>query len=251
MRTTEHRDACQREGQAFADALHDIDLDSVVPTCPDWSVRDLAHHLGGVHRKVRRYVVERISDRIPHGTEPTPTDDALETWFRGGLAGVLEALRTAPDELRCFTLWPTDSPRAMWSRRLAHETAIHRADLLAVADQRPHYDTVFACDGIDEFLGPYISRPAWRPVTDRSCTIRIEASDADEAWTMIITPDTFEVVRDVRAHDVCVRGPASDLYLLLWNRRQADGLEIDGDREVLEHWRTSTRAAPQKTARLT
>ena len=33
-----------------------------------------------------------------------------------------------------------------------------------------------------------------------------------------------------------VRGPASDLYLWLWNRRSSDGLEVFGDDAVAKAW---------------
>ena len=32
-------------------------------------------------------------------------------------------------------------------------------------------------------------------------------------------------------------GAASDLYLLLWNRRGTDGLDVTGDERVLDLWR--------------
>jgi hypothetical protein len=38
-----------------------------------------------------------------------------------------------------------------------------------------------------------------------------------------------------------VQGPASDLYTLLWNRRGAEGLDVDGDASVLDVWHESVR----------
>jgi hypothetical protein len=35
-----------------------------------------------------------------------------------------------------------------------------------------------------------------------------------------------------------VRGPASDLFLLLWNRRGSEGLDVVGDASTLELWRS-------------
>jgi hypothetical protein len=52
------------------------------------------------------------------------------------------------------------------------------------------------------------------------------------------------VVRDVLGGedaDGTVRGRASDLYLLLWNRGSTDALEVDGDAALLDLWRQSVR----------
>jgi hypothetical protein len=38
-----------------------------------------------------------------------------------------------------------------------------------------------------------------------------------------------------------VRGHASDLYLLLWNRRDRGGLDVQGDASLLDLWRESVR----------
>ena len=47
-----------------------------------------------------------------------------------------------------------------------------------------------------------------------------------------------------RAHakgDVAVRGPASDLFVFAYNRRDATGLEVFGDTAVVDRWRESAR----------
>ncbi len=41
--------------------------------------------------------------------------------------------------------------------------------------------------------------------------------------------------------DCTVEGSASDLYLLLWNRRTVDGLAVTGDASLLDHWRQTVR----------
>ena len=37
--------------------------------------------------------------------------------------------------------------------------------------------------------------------------------------------------------DCAVSGSASDLHLLLWNRRTGDGLDVEGDPSLLASWR--------------
>ena len=46
-----------------------------------------------------------------------------------------------------------------------------------------------------------------------------------------------ETAGGVEDPDCLVTAPASDLYHLLWNRRDAEGLDVRGDHEVLGLWR--------------
>ncbi len=50
MKITEHIDAIQHEGQLLAAAATQTELDAPIPTCPDWQMRDLVRHVGGVLR---------------------------------------------------------------------------------------------------------------------------------------------------------------------------------------------------------
>jgi len=53
------------------------------------------------------------------------------------------ALSAAPPDLRCWTFLPAPSPLAMWARRQAHETTVHRVDAeLAAASVAPPAATV-------------------------------------------------------------------------------------------------------------
>src|SRR5690606_12015109 len=45
----DHLAAIQREGELFMAAVSTGDLDATVPTCPEWTLRELAHHLGRTH----------------------------------------------------------------------------------------------------------------------------------------------------------------------------------------------------------
>jgi uncharacterized protein (TIGR03083 family) len=97
-----------------------------VPTCPDWTVRDLARHIGGVHRWAANYVRGRreyVEETLDEVVGTWPDDVELVGWFREGHAALVEALRVAPDDLACFTFLPAPSPRAMWAFRAARTTS--------------------------------------------------------------------------------------------------------------------------------
>jgi hypothetical protein len=73
-------------------------------------------------------------------------------------------------------------------------------------------------------------------------TIGLEATDFGSAWSVRIAPEGIETRSGVDESDLLVRGSASDLYLLLWNRLQWDGhahegLEMVGRQELLSSWR--------------
>jgi uncharacterized protein (TIGR03083 family) len=51
-----HIDALRTEGERMAAAAAVADPDGAVPTCPEWTVRDLIRHMGGVHRWATGYV---------------------------------------------------------------------------------------------------------------------------------------------------------------------------------------------------
>jgi hypothetical protein len=49
--------------------------------------------------------------------------------------------------------------------------------------------------------------------------------------------DGIETRREHAKADCAVRATASDLFLLVWNRLTADGLEAFGDATLLDVWR--------------
>ena len=45
MEVGEHLDALRREGELLAAAAERSDLDTPIPTCPEWRMRDLVRHV--------------------------------------------------------------------------------------------------------------------------------------------------------------------------------------------------------------
>ena len=50
MDVVEHIDFLTCEGALLADAATDVDPDAAVRTVPDLTLRELVHHVGGIHR---------------------------------------------------------------------------------------------------------------------------------------------------------------------------------------------------------
>lgn len=247
MEVSDYIAALRREGDALATVAAGSDLDAPIPTCPDWRMRDLLRHTSNVHRWATAHVGQRRTRPMDKTEEAAlfarwPDDEALVAWFRAGHAALVHSLEAAAPDLDCWAFLPAPSPLAFWARRQAHETAIHRADVEIAAGPITAFPAAFAADGIDELLFGFASRPRGRLRADPPRTIHLHAADAEREWLVRVEPERVEVAnaRD-GSGDCTVRGRASDLYLLLWNRRAPDGLDVRGDDTLLDLWRRSVR----------
>src|SRR4051794_2009225 len=131
MPTTErYLDEVVLHTTAFADAVHAAGQDTRVPTCPDWSVRDLAEHLGGVHRWCAGTVSRPGEKLVRRGVTASPMPESVDevsAWLLEGAAIVTRAIRDA-DEGTLVGGFGTMVPVSFWARRQCHETLVHRAD---------------------------------------------------------------------------------------------------------------------------
>ena len=245
MEVGELLDALASEGARYAAAIERGDPDARVPSCPDWSLRELVHHTSGVHRWATRIVKERSTGPIDEELEVSaggwPDDRDLVPWFRAGHVLLVDALRAAPPDLECWSFLRAPSPLAFWSRRQLHETTIHRVDAELASGAVSEIPTDCAIDGIDELLMCFLPRRSSRLKPAEPTSIAVQPTDADAAWFVRAGADGATTERVVSDADVVVRGPAADLYLLVWNRGALDGLDVKGDASLLELWRSSVQ----------
>jgi uncharacterized protein (TIGR03083 family) len=173
---------------------------------------------------------------------PLPDDAGLLDWFREGHASLVHTLETADPDTECWSFLPAPSPVAFWARRQAHETGIHRADAESPGgpDRITPFPRDFAVDGIEEFLFGFLGRTGAKERLHQSHTLHLRASDAGLDW-LVTVGEKAEARRGDGQADCTVGGPASDLHLLLWNRRNPDGLEVQGDPSVLTSWRNTVQ----------
>jgi uncharacterized protein (TIGR03083 family) len=242
MEVTEHVAALDLEGPALFAAADKAGLAAPVPTCPEWTVRDLLRHIGFVHRWAASYVRDARPDMMDDAEEtvvvgPLPDDHDLLDWCREGHAALVATLRGAPVEVACWSFLPAPSPLAFWARRQAHETSIHRADAQAASGPIALVTTDFALDGIDELLMGFMARRGGKLRSDATRVLAVRPTDATSAWTVRVGPDGRAVSRTADPADCELRGSASELYLALWNRRTVDDLDVTGDRSLLDLWR--------------
>jgi uncharacterized protein (TIGR03083 family) len=252
MEIAEHIAALRLQGEWLADAAERAGLGASVPPCAPWQVKDLLRHTGYIHRWAARHVTE-CPDQILDGPPEEEIlrggadDTRLLAWFRDGHVALVQTLATADPAVECATFIAAPSPLAFWARRQAHETAIHRADAESAAGATPEYEAAFAADGIDELIMGFGRRRKYQPgSTTDGVRLRVVATDTGDAWLIEARDGRLQPRRDAdrSAEAGCtVSGPASGLYLFLWNRADAApaGVTVTGDPGLLSAWQASVR----------
>ncbi len=236
MEVSSHIEALRAEGPRMAAAAASADPDGPVPSCPEWTVRDLVRHMGGIHRWAMHYVTTGRADvwavDLDEVVGTWPADAELADWLAHGCADLVAALTEAPDDLQCWTFLPAPSPRAMWARRQAHETAIHRVDAeLAGGSPVTPFTSDFAADGIDELLSLFVPRRGTKLHADPPTTLEVRCADSDAAWLLHLDTDGVRTTHAAGGDPgaACtVRGRSDDLYRRAVEPRRHRGPRLHG-----------------------
>lgn len=227
----------------MASAAGRAGLDATVPSCPDWTVRDLVHHTGGVHRFAADTVANARAefpdlDLIDYAGGAWPADPAVLGWFRDGVAALAATLRSAPADVHTAQFLAAPSSLAFWARRQADETAIHRVDAELAAGAATPVDAAFAAQGLDELLSCFIVRPFGKLRSPTPRILRFAATDTGDMWTVQVSDQPVVTTRGAAdgTADCTVRGSASDLFMAAWNRPPIGSLTIEGDGSLYDHF---------------
>jgi uncharacterized protein (TIGR03083 family) len=247
---------------ALAGLVDGADLTLRVPTCPDWTLRQLATHVG----RAQRWAAEIVSTRSPRAVAfrdvpdgRIPDDPAGHAgWLRAGADRLITVLGQAGD----VPVWALGEqrPAGFWARRMTHETTVHGVDaqLAAAAgngqpggEERPAIAADVAADGIDEWLtvlaGPSDGEPDLRAaVLTAGESLHVHAADVPDAtgeWVVSHDPDGITVRRAHEKATLALRGGASDLLLVLVQRVPPDdpAIRVHGDPALLHRWLAATR----------
>lgn len=235
--------------EAVAGVVDSSDLSMPIPTCPEWTLRQLATHVGRAQRWAATIVSTRSSEFVPFRSVPNgrlPDDPAEHTaWLADSAQRVIASVRGCPQD----QVWAFGGlvPATFWARRMCHETVVHAADALLAAGQPAEVDPDIAADAIDEWL-TVLTVPAGAEPDRRAealppgRSLHVHATDDGLAgageWLVRHDPDGVQVERAHGKGDVAVTGPASPLLLMLLGRLPADdpALTVFGDAGLLAGW---------------
>lgn len=243
---TRHLDGLRSAMVAFVRYADRAGPAAPVPTCPDWTVRDLVAHQGMVHRWAAALVrgerdVDPEAFEAAGRADPDPLD-----WLAKGATELAEVLTAAPADLHAVVfLNDAPAPREFWARRQCHETTVHAVDALAAGlgrwprPEETWIERDLALDGVDELLGGFLTRPGSRLRCEEDSVLVVSPDDAAEHWLVRLgsRPAVTERVAGPRPPDADVDwvldGSAVELYLALWNRTRRDGLDAWRERAAV------------------
>jgi uncharacterized protein (TIGR03083 family) len=217
-------------------------LTARVPGCPEWSVTDLVAHLGEVQRFWAAAVAAGPATSPPGDDQVTdrqPTGD-LMAWSAASTAALIRALRDAGPELGCWTWWEESGApmtAAAVARHQVQEAAVHAFDAQEAAGKAEPLPDSIAVDGVGEFLT--VGMASMGPWPHQAGEVAL-ASDEGGTWLVRLSEAGAQSARLGKADavaarpDASVRGTASDLVLVLYNRNLHRGVDIDGNRELAD-----------------
>lgn len=249
MDTSAHVTGVVEQTRAVADLVHGADAAARVPTCPEWTMADLVDHVGATQRMVTMLVGERMTE--PSGAfarqASAPADPGQwRAWLTDGADEVVQAFASAADDT---PVWDPSGAAAgvpFWSRRLFGEICVHGADVAATVGVPYELAPERAVGAIEDWLDTMTSSGYWENRPDfadamrgNGQTLHFHATDAPGEWVARREPDRVVLERTHLKADVAVRGPATELLLVLSRRRPiaaASTLEVLGDRALFDHW---------------
>ena len=253
--------ALQSATATLAALVGSSDQDLRIPTCPDWTMRQLATHVGRAHRWAAEIVSTRsqrfIEFRsVPDGKSP-PGAAAQAEWLSAGAARLAGAVAAAGADL----VWAFRelSPAPFWARRMTHETLVHLADAQIAAavgtggtsgtagrKTAAEMPARLAADAIDEWLT--VMSPLSAGEHELSAALpagtrmRVQATGPGTQtageWLIIHGHDGVHALPGPGTADVTLEGPAGDVLLVLMRRLPVStaSVEVAGDARVIERW---------------
>ena len=246
LTTADHIELLGAEAARLASSLTGADLEATVVTCPDWTVRDLVSHVGGLHRWSgswwRTASWPRRGGRRCRSTTPTaprPRSLARMADDRGR--------RGMPDVRRRRTGGPVWAWGADQHARFWRDACCSRPPSTGSTSTSPWGGrrTCRCTWRSRASTSNWRTCPSWRGGTARwaGCgggpDARFAATDADGSWRVRLEADGWWWDRGSDGGDVVAEAGAVDLLLFLVGRPAAD-VAVRGDRALLDRWLAAT-----------
>jgi len=210
-----HCDEIVAQADLFADHLNGVDTRAESPP-PDTALRDLS----------------AVTDEDP---------EEVGTALRAAAVDLAGTLRQTGPTAQMWCPVPGGGS-AFLARRFAHETAIHRADAALALGIDFVLPSVVAADGVEEWLDlgcmpfHFEVHPWMRDLLGPGRTIGLHGTDTGDAWLLDFTGDAIAWRRGAEHPAAELRGPVTDVLLMLYRRLPVTAVEIGGDAAMVDFW---------------
>lgn len=203
-----------------------------VPSCPEWTLGDLAFHVGEVHRFWTWIAREEVQDpeAVQRPEAVDPPDAELAAWLRQGADELISVLREADPSTPVWS-WAPQHDMGFIQRRMPHETSVHRWDAEDTAGRHDaSIATDLAADGISEYLFLATAK-----TYEGEARLALHSADTGHDWTGWLDEGQLRWEVGVADAPATLTGSASDLLLTLWRRRElSEGrVQVTGDRAAV------------------
>ncbi|MFJ2405254.1 maleylpyruvate isomerase family mycothiol-dependent enzyme [Streptomyces xanthochromogenes] len=233
--------------------------EAAVPTAPEWTISDLAAHVGQTQNWVAEIIERRITDptQLPTEMAALPADPReWQAWLTESAQRVASACSDDALDAPVFNPAGDGRPGArFWMSSMLNEAVIHGYDAANAAGRPANIDADIAAALISNHLA-MLTSPTWemqRPESAHAIrgtgqTLQWLATDTaggTGAWLVERRPEGAVWKPGTRQADVTVTGPARSLLLTLTRRipladRAATGISVDGETDLAQHWIDNT-----------
>lgn len=222
-----------------------LGLGATVPSCPGWTVGDVAAHTAEV------YLHKVACTRLGRAPDPWPAAELKDRepleLFAEASAALLRFFETHGPDHPSHTWWDPDQTVGFWMRRMALETAVHRVDVELGHGVPTPVDSMLAFDGIDEILVMMLAGDEWATYgTAEPVDAVVRVTSAGRSWTVALDAKAVTVDRSADGSvAVEITGDPSEVYLWLWGRGGAESLAVAGNDTVAAAFRRRLSEATQ------
>ena len=242
------RAALLDQTRAFGELIRSADPSTPVPTCPDWTLKQLFRHVGRGNRWAAQIIADRrdetIDPRDVRDGKPPDDPDAAIDWLNSGAQLIIDAVDRVGAETRVWT-FIGPRPCGWWIRRRAarsHGAPRRRGNRArrGLSSCRPSWPPTGSTSGSS--ASAVEARRQSSPLERGgrcTCMPPTTASDPPGSGRSPATRRTASRGRTTHGKgDVALRGTAKDLLLAIVRRRTAadGGIEVFGDTAVWDGW---------------
>lgn len=112
---------------------------------------------------------------------------------------------------------------------------MHRWDAQNTGGDADGVETELAADGVDEYLGILGAFRGRR--FPEGGSIHLHTTDTPGEWLVRLDAEGVELTREHAKGDVAIRGPASEVLLVLMGRKTMGAVDVFGEAPLFERFR--------------